>query len=100
MSPTPTPTTGVPRATWIGFALITGVLVATATGLLSAAGGVKVPLAIPGRRQRRRGRRQPVHQPGPLRHRRRRIGPDGGPTAQLRMLRGQHAVFRDGFGTR
>jgi hypothetical protein len=46
VSPTATPTTGVPRAMWIGFALITGVLVAAAAGLLSAAGGVPVPVAI------------------------------------------------------
>ena len=46
MSATPTSTTSVPRATWIGFALITGVFVAAAAGLLSAAGGVPVPLAI------------------------------------------------------
>ncbi|GAA4606392.1 uncharacterized protein involved in exopolysaccharide biosynthesis [Actinoplanes octamycinicus] len=37
---------GVPRAVWIGFALITGLLVGVAAGVLSAAGGVAVPLAV------------------------------------------------------
>lgn len=46
MTPTPAPTTGGPRAMWIGFALITGALVGATAGLLSAAGGVPVPLAI------------------------------------------------------
>jgi hypothetical protein len=46
VSTTPAPPTSVPRAVWIGFALIFGVLVAAAAGLLSAAGGVPVPLAV------------------------------------------------------
>lgn len=43
---TPAARPGVPRAVWIGFALIAGVLVGAAAGLLSAAGGVPVPLAV------------------------------------------------------
>ena len=35
-----------PRSTWIGFALITGVLIGATTGLLTTAGGVAIPLAI------------------------------------------------------
>ncbi|GIE92093.1 hypothetical protein [Actinoplanes regularis] len=47
----PTPVThaviqGVPRAVWMGFALIAGVLVGMAAGLLSAAGGIVIPLAV------------------------------------------------------
>ncbi len=34
------------RAVWIGFALLTGILVGAATGLLSYAGGVPAPLAV------------------------------------------------------
>jgi hypothetical protein len=45
-----TPDTGtanrLPRTVWIGFALIIGLLVGAVGGLLSAAGGVPVPLAI------------------------------------------------------
>ncbi|MFF5077547.1 hypothetical protein ACFY36_10880 [Actinoplanes sp. NPDC000266] len=44
-NPTP-PSPSVPRAVWIGFALIAGVLVGAATGLLSYAGGVPMPLAV------------------------------------------------------
>ncbi|MFD1364990.1 hypothetical protein [Actinoplanes sichuanensis] len=38
--------TRVPRAVWIGFALVAGALAGATAGLLSAAGGVPVPLAI------------------------------------------------------
>ena len=41
-----TVTQGVPRAVWLGFALIAGVLVGVSAGLLSAAGGIAMPLAI------------------------------------------------------
>ncbi|OJF14470.1 hypothetical protein [Couchioplanes caeruleus] len=34
------------RAVWIGFALLTGILVGAATGLLSHVGGVPAPLAV------------------------------------------------------
>lgn len=44
MTTAPVPST--PRAVWIGFALVFGVLVGTAAGVLSAAGGVPVPLAV------------------------------------------------------
>ena len=37
---------GNPRAMWIGFALVTGVLVGVTAGLLSAGGGIPIPLAI------------------------------------------------------
>jgi hypothetical protein len=36
----------VPRAVWIGFALIVSLMVGVAAGLLSVAGGIPVPLAI------------------------------------------------------
>jgi hypothetical protein len=44
----PAPPSGptVPRAVWIGFALIAGVLVGAAAGLLSGAGGIPAPLAV------------------------------------------------------
>lgn len=42
----PVPTPGGIRAMWIGFALIAAVLVGAAAGLLSAAGGIAIPLAI------------------------------------------------------
>jgi hypothetical protein len=42
----PAPTANSTRAMWLGFALITGVLVGATAGLLSVAGGVSVPLAV------------------------------------------------------
>lgn len=39
-------TTSTSRAVWIGFALLTGVLIGATVGLLSWAGGIPIPLAI------------------------------------------------------
>jgi hypothetical protein len=44
--PGPAPAVRTSRAVWIGFALIAGMLVGAAAGLLSWAGNVPVPLAI------------------------------------------------------
>ena len=44
--PAPVAPQATSRTMWIGFALITGVFAGATAGLLSAAGGLPVPLAI------------------------------------------------------